>query len=116
MKFGSLGQTKRKLSRLWTSTKQKRKNMMKRTRLIVVVDEVDEGAGSVILGVEVEVVEVMVDTTEDTIKIDTVEVEMIISGNTILVGIGILTVRNDGTLIRALQVQRDDDMMYILGS
>jgi len=78
----------------------------------VVGDEVDEGAGSVILGVEVEVVEVMVDTTEDTIKIDTV----IISGNTILAGIGILTVRNDGTLIRALQTQRDDDMMNILGS
>jgi len=116
MKFGSLDQTKRKLSRLWMSTKQKRKNMMKRTRLIVVGAEVDEGAGSVILGVEVEVVEVMVGMTEDTIKIDTVEVEMIINGNTILVGIEILTVRNDGTLILALQVQRDDDMMNILGS
>jgi len=82
----------------------------------VVGAEVDEGAGSVILGVEVEVVEVMVGMTEDTIKIDTVEVEMIINGNTILVGIEILTVRNDGTLILALQVQRDDDMMNILGS
>jgi len=79
-------------------------------RISLVVGEEEDEADSVILGAEVGVEVAMVDMTED-IKI----VTMTISGNTILVDIGILTVRNDGTLILVPQVQRDGDMMSILG-
>jgi len=108
MKFGLLGQLKRNPSRLWKNTKQKQKNMKKRTRLIVVGEEEDVEVDSVTLEVVVVEVEVAMVDMED-IKI----VLVTISGNTILVDIGILTVQNEGTLILAPQVQRDGDMTSI---
>jgi len=64
-------------------------------------------------GVEVGVAVVMVDMIEDTIKIVTLEIEVIINGNMIRVDTVILTVQNVDILILELQIQRGVVMMNI---